>query len=97
MKKRKKYDAYDRMVAMYTYRGTNSISSYSEICNLKSEMDRTAWLYDQATGVLTNKLYADGKGTGYTYTPDGKLASRIWARGITTTYSYTNTTGEMME
>ena len=31
-----------------------------------------------------------GKGTSYTYTPDGKLATRTWARGITTTYAYTN-------
>ena len=45
---------------------------------------------------MTNKLYADGIGPVYTYTPDGKLASRTWARGITTTYSYTNT-GEMIE
>ena len=53
-------------------------------------MDCTTWLYDEATGLLTNKLYADGKGTAYTYTSDGQLASRIWARGVTTTYAYTN-------
>lgn len=40
---------------------------------------------------MTNKLYADTNGVSYTYTPDGKLATRAWARGITTTYSYTNT------
>ena len=82
------YDSYGRMVAMYTYRGTNAITSYSEIANLKSRMDRTTWLYDHATGLLTNKLYADGKGPRYTYTPDGKLATRTWARGVVTTYSY---------
>jgi RHS repeat-associated protein len=82
------YDDYGRMTAMYTYRGTNSISSYSEISNLKSQMDRTRWLYDEATGLLTNKLYADGQGPSYTYTPDGKLATRTWARGVVTTYSY---------
>ncbi len=84
------YDGQGRMTAMYTYRGTNEISSQSEIENLKSQMDRTAWSYDQPTGLLTNKLYADGKGTAYTYTPEGKLASRIWARGVTATYGYTN-------
>lgn len=82
------YDDYGRMTAMYTYRGSNSLSSYSGICNLKSEMDRTTWLYDLATGLLTNKLYADGKGTAYSYTPDGKLACRTWARGVATTYNY---------
>ena len=82
------YDAYGRMTAMYTYRGSNSLTSYSEICNLKSQMDQTRWLYDLATGLLTNKLYADGRGPAYTYTPDGKLLTRTWARGIVTTYSY---------
>jgi RHS repeat-associated protein len=81
-------DAYDRMSAMYTYRGTNSITSYSEMLGLKSQMDKTAWLYHEPTGLLTNKLYSDGKGTRYTYTPDGRLLTRTWARGITTTYSY---------
>jgi RHS repeat-associated protein len=84
------YDDYGRMTAMYTYRGTNPISSYSEISNLKSEMDQTRWLYDATTGLLTNKLYADGHGPSYTYTPDGKLATRTWARGIVTTYGYDN-------
>lgn len=48
----------------------------------------TRWLRDEATGLVTNKVYADGKGPTYTYTPDGKLATRTWARGIVTTYSY---------
>ena len=38
----------------------------------------------EATGLVTNKVYADGKGPTYTYTPDGKLATRTWARGIAT-------------
>ncbi|MEI6809845.1 MAG: RHS repeat-associated core domain-containing protein, partial [bacterium] len=82
------FDEYDRMSAMYTYRGTNPIAAYSDICNLKSSMDKTSWLYDLATGLLTNKVYADGKGPGYTYTADGKLATRTWARGVVTTYSW---------
>ena len=48
----------------------------------------TRWLRDEATGLVTNKVYADGKGPRYDYTPDGKLATRTWARGIVTTYSY---------
>ena len=82
------YDDFGRMVAMYTYRGTNAISFFSDISNLKLGMDRTAWLYDLATGLLTNKVYADGKGPSYAYTPDGKLASRTWARGIVSAYGY---------
>ena len=48
----------------------------------------TRWLRDEVTGLVTNKVYADGKGSTYAYTPDGKLATRTWARGIVTTYSY---------
>ena len=40
--------------------------------------------------ILTNKLYADGNGPSYSYTPDGKLARRTWARGIATDYTYDN-------
>jgi YD repeat-containing protein len=45
-----------------------------------SDLDTTRWLYHEPTGLLTNKLYADGNGTAYSYTPDGKLATRTWAR-----------------
>jgi RHS repeat-associated protein len=74
------YGTAGRMIAMYTYRGTAAISSCSDIVSLKPEMDRTQWLYDQATGLLTNKLYADGKGPAYSYTALGQLSTRIWAR-----------------
>ncbi len=40
------------------------------------------------TCLVTNKVYADGKGPTYNYTPNGKPATRTWARGITTDYAY---------
>ena len=70
------YDEFGNKVLMTTYRDLNSTG------------DTTRWLYDEATGLVTNKVYADSKGSKYTYTPDGKLATRTWARGIVTTYSY---------
>lgn len=48
----------------------------------------TTWNYHAYRGFLTNKSYNDGNGPSYTYTPAGRLASRIWVRGITTTYNY---------
>jgi RHS repeat-associated protein len=89
------FDPYGRMVAMYTYRGSNTIDSLSSIFNLKSSMDRTTWSYDPATGLLTNKLYADGKGPSYTYTPAGQLATRTWARGVTSSYAYSPCCGAL--
>jgi len=70
------YDEFGEKVSMTTYRDINAAG------------DVTRWLRDEATGLVTNKVYADGKGPRYTYTPDGRLATRTWARGIVTTYSY---------
>ena len=94
------YDGFGRMIAMATTRdpahesldlwtlvpaGT-TLTAYS----LQSTaLDLTQWQYDLATGLVTNKVYADGKGTAYTYTADGKLARRTWARGVATDYGYT--------
>ena len=72
------YDAWNRMVWMKTYRDENGAG------------DLTQWQHDLATGLVTNKVYADGKGTAYAYTSDGKLSRRTWARGTATDYGYTN-------
>ena len=75
------YDEFGEKIAMTTYRsgGPGFVPAAG---------DTTRWFRDEATGLVTNKVYADGKGPTYTYTPDGKLATRTWARGIVTTYSY---------
>jgi YD repeat-containing protein len=57
--------------------------------------DNTNWNYDTQRGFLSSKIYADGKGTAYTYNTDGSLHTRTWARPdngnpLTTTYSYNN-------
>ena len=71
------YDAYGNKVSMTTYRNESLANG-----------DTTRWLYDEPSGCMTNKLYADGKGPTYDYTTDGKLARRVWARGIVTDYFY---------
>ena len=71
------FDDYGRMAAMSTYRSEDL-----------SHADVTTWLYDEATGLMTNKVYADGRGPTYDYTADGKLSRRTLARGITTDYAY---------
>lgn len=50
----------------------------------------TTMSYNPQSGLMTAKTYADGKGTGYTYTNAGRLLSRVWQRGVTTTYGYDN-------
>jgi RHS repeat-associated protein len=48
----------------------------------------TSWIYDSKRGWLDRKEYHDANGTDYTYTDAGRLATRTWARGVTTTYGY---------
>jgi RHS repeat-associated protein len=90
-------DAAGRKVAMATTRSNtyanvnlNTLAASGENlsdCNIPA-LDITQWKHNETTGLLTNKVYADGNGTSYTYTDTGKLQTRTWARGITTTYSY---------
>jgi YD repeat-containing protein len=49
----------------------------------------TTWNYDAYRGWLTSKSYDGGvAGPSYTYTAAGRLQTRTWARGVTTTYGY---------
>ena len=73
------YDVFGNKTTMTTYRDESLGPDSGDI---------TTWLYDEASGCMTNKVYADGKGPVYAYNPKGKLSRRIWARGITTDYSY---------
>jgi YD repeat-containing protein len=73
------YDIFGNKTTMMTYRNESLGPNSGDV---------TTWLYDIASGCMTNKVYADGKGPTYSYTADGKLSQRIWARGIVTDYSY---------
>ena len=75
-----KYDYAGRMQTMTNW------STFSSLAGARV----TTWLYDGSRGWLTNKLYADGNGPSYTYTPGGRLQTRAWVRGVTTSYAYDN-------
>jgi len=77
------YDIFGNKTTMTTYRDETGGTGVSPV-----QGDTTTWLYDIASGAMTNKVYADGRGPTYSYTPDGKLSQRTWARGISTDYSY---------
>ena len=78
------YDIFGNKTTMTTYRNAGGPTTVS------AAGDVTTWLYDVASGSMTNKVYADGKGPFYAYTPNGKLSQRTWARGIVTDYFYDN-------
>ena len=78
------YDIFGNKISMVTYRD-----------EVASGGDETRWFYDEASNCMTNKVYADGKGTLYDYDSNGRLIKRVWARGIETTYSY-NAWGDLV-
>ena len=78
------FDAQGRIKTMTTW--TNYASAQGA--------STTTWNYDTFRGWPTNKAYADSMGPVYTYTAAGRLACRIWARGVGTTNSY-NTAGDL--
>ena len=71
------YDIFGNKVSMTTYRNEGVL-----------EGDLTRWLYDESSGLVTNKVYADGMGVSYDYDSYGRLVKRTWARGIETMYTY---------
>lgn len=93
------YDQYGQKVTMTTFRSGTSWNGESWP-DSPPVGDTTTWNYDGATGLLISKAYADGYGTSYTYTVDGKPATRTWARKdaqgneLVTVYSY-NQFGEL--
>jgi RHS repeat-associated protein len=50
----------------------------------------TTWLYHPQRGWLVEKRYPDTKGPSYTHTAAGRMKTRTWERGTTTTYGYTD-------
>jgi YD repeat-containing protein len=75
------YDSQGRMKTMTTW------TNYAA----RSGAATTTWNYDNHRGWLSNKTYAGGTaGLLYGYTAAGRLASRTWARGTNTTYTYNN-------
>lgn len=54
----------------------------------------TRWNYHAQRGWLTEKRYADDTGPSYTYTAAGRIKTRVWARGLVTTYNY-STAGQL--
>ncbi|MDD4018694.1 MAG: hypothetical protein PHV28_12215, partial [Kiritimatiellae bacterium] len=44
--------------------------------------DKTRFLFDGATGLLTNKVYADNSRVSYSYTQSGRPLRTEWAHGV---------------
>jgi RHS repeat-associated protein len=85
------YDAVGRRTSMTTWRsGSFTGTTWPGSPGTGAA---TAWVPEPATGLLKEKVWADHT-TGvprkwtYAYTPLGNIATRTWARNVTTTYNY---------
>lgn len=94
------YDAYGRMTHMYTYRSGTGFTG--DTWPTGNDPDITEWIYQETTGLLEEKIDDAGNKVTYTYTTDGKLETRTWARlngsdPLITTYFYFAATGELQK
>jgi RHS repeat-associated protein len=88
------YDEYGKIATLKTYRAGSDWDS-STWPTTTGDADTTTWTYQASTGLLTAKTDAAGKSATYTYTSANQLATRVWARGATTNYTYDDKTGEL--
>ncbi len=89
------YDAYGQLTELHTYRSGQNWGSSVWPASTTGAADFTRWTYHEATGLLTQKEDAALKGAAYTYDELSRTKTRVWARGITTTYGYDANTGEL--
>lgn len=79
-----RYDPQGRMTEMTTWADAGQEAGAAT----------TKWLYDPGRGWLSRKLYADGEGPAYSYTPAGRIRVRESARRIAANYEY-NAAGDL--
>ena len=98
------YDPQGRMATMTTWQDFQSVDGNGNVTGVNPATNR--WNFHPQRGWLTSKDYPDPAtgalpgtagttGPTYTYKPSGRLATRAWKRGITTTYGY-NLVGELL-
>ena len=90
------YDAFGQRTSLSTYRYDDGSTWNGVNWPTGPSPDETEWRYHNATGLLEEKEYDSGpldSTVEYTYTADGKLQTRTWARDVVTTYIYADGTG----
>ncbi|BET69148.1 hypothetical protein ASA1KI_40660 [Opitutales bacterium ASA1] len=55
--------------------------------------DQTIWAYQGSTGLVTSKTDPNNAAVSFTYNKRGQLATRTWARGVVTSYTYADSAG----
>ena len=83
-----RYDSAGRVISQTgaTYPVRRNYDTMGHMKSLRttrdgSTDDETRWFFDFATGLATNKIYADGSSIVYAYTDEGQPTRTTWARG----------------
>jgi RHS repeat-associated protein len=80
------YDAQGRTKTLKTWKDFNESTGTGT-----AGAAVTTWNYSPTRGFLTSKTYEGNQpGPTYAYKPSGRLLTRTWARGVSTTYGYNN-------
>ena len=88
------YNGADQRISLTTFRvGERDITTDP---SGRTDGDTTTWLYDEATGLELKKTYADDSFVSKTYDDLNRLKTLTKARGIVTTYAYTQLTGKLI-
>lgn len=89
------YDQFGQKTTMRTFRPNAAWNGTVWPAGVTGDL--TTWTFDEASGVVTAKTDAANQSVTYTYTTDGKLTKRTWARGVFTNYLYDTATGELLK
>jgi YD repeat-containing protein len=82
------FDGYNQLETLSTYRTAITADSALFPTTIGTP-DVTTWVRQEATGLLTQKKYADNQGPVYLYDIAGRITRRTLARGSVTDYTYT--------
>jgi RHS repeat-associated protein len=89
------YNQFGERITMKTFRDGANWNANTWSGTSPGTADVTTWNYDESSGFLSSKRDADNKSVTYTYNNRGQMATRTWARNVTTTYTYAPGTGDL--
>jgi RHS repeat-associated protein len=94
------YDNFGQGTQLKTYRAGTGWTAATWPTS-PGTADITSWAYDEASGKITSKTFADSNSVAYSYRTDSKLSTRTWARTsggnpLVTTFSYSTNTKQLV-
>lgn len=82
------YDLFGSLSALRTYRSQTNINYHTWPSAPIALTGETFWNYDPSHGYLIAKTDAHQNEVIYNYDPWNRLSTRVWARGVVTSYDY---------